>query len=398
MPYSSKKTGKNQVTVYKKDSGEVVGHTTPDKYNAYMAALHIHSGDNAAKGGIATPYPEIEQEREEEGTKGSTDEANDPEFEDMPHLADGGFAGDFDVNTGDSDTVKGLPLNAQSLPPPEAEPAPAPETPAPKPAVAMQPSALTQKAVNPRPLPGMPADVTPDELQGYLNQQRATLNKYSPDRQFDTEQAILKSRSGLGSAIARGGATFADAVMQGVAGAGNPGFAKAQAERETELANEATGALERARKGSIEQLEAGQKIDLQDPKSAMSKVYQQAFAPVFSKMGYDPASVLKMPASQINTVADLGVRYADAQTQLEFKKAMLQVQTLTEMANMQNQQVERKQAEDKLAAEHPVQKALGMLGGSGSNPGSPKPLFAKNPNTGHRIMSIDGGKTWKEAK
>jgi|HubBroStandDraft_3_1064219.scaffolds.fasta_scaffold22887_2 hypothetical protein len=42
MPYSAKKTGKNEITVMKKDSGEVVGHTTPAKYNAYMAALHIH--------------------------------------------------------------------------------------------------------------------------------------------------------------------------------------------------------------------------------------------------------------------------------------------------------------------------------------------------------------------
>lgn len=42
MPYDSKKTGKNQITVTKKDTGEVVGHTTPAKYDAYMAALHIH--------------------------------------------------------------------------------------------------------------------------------------------------------------------------------------------------------------------------------------------------------------------------------------------------------------------------------------------------------------------
>lgn len=50
MPYSaSKRNGK--VTVSKKVGGhtKVVGHTTPEKKNAYLAALHIHSKDNKKK-------------------------------------------------------------------------------------------------------------------------------------------------------------------------------------------------------------------------------------------------------------------------------------------------------------------------------------------------------------
>lgn len=50
MPYSaSKRDGK--VTVSKKVGGhtKVVGHTTPEKKNAYLAALHIHSKDKKKK-------------------------------------------------------------------------------------------------------------------------------------------------------------------------------------------------------------------------------------------------------------------------------------------------------------------------------------------------------------
>lgn len=51
MPYSaSKRDGK--VTVSKKVGGhsKVVGHTTPGKKNAYLAALHIHSKDKKNEG------------------------------------------------------------------------------------------------------------------------------------------------------------------------------------------------------------------------------------------------------------------------------------------------------------------------------------------------------------
>ena len=55
MPYSHKQTGPNKVTVTKSDTGEVVGHTTPGKLNAYLAALHIHEPKGYADGGFVAP-------------------------------------------------------------------------------------------------------------------------------------------------------------------------------------------------------------------------------------------------------------------------------------------------------------------------------------------------------
>jgi hypothetical protein len=38
--------------VTKKDSGDVVGHTTPGKLGDYLAALHIHAPEGHSEGGM----------------------------------------------------------------------------------------------------------------------------------------------------------------------------------------------------------------------------------------------------------------------------------------------------------------------------------------------------------
>lgn len=404
------KKGKSQKTI-SHNIEEMVesGHPQDQAVAAAMHTAHPRGGSSKgyAKGGVVTPYPEIEQEKEEEKPGEAYDESNDSEFAPMPHLDEGGIlmpppptddaSGGFDVGTGDSDTKKGVPLPTEAVPPQTVATPPVPTPTAPNPANMAAPGAIQAKAANPRPLPGMPADVTADDLEKYLSQQREAINKYSPDRQFAQEQAGLRARSGLLGGLPAAGATFADAIMQGVARAGSGGFAQRQQEQANQLAQEAAGAIERGRKGTLEQIEATQKIDMQDPRSTISQITQRAYGPIFQKMGYSPDAVGKMPASQLNTLADLGVRYADAQTQLELKKAMLQVQTLTAQANMQNQRAERAEAETKLRAEHPVLAALGKLG-TGATSQMQAPIFAKNGETGHRIMSTDGGKTWQEAK
>jgi len=44
MPYTKKTLKNGKIAVYKKEGGKLkkVGETTPGKYKAYMAALHIH--------------------------------------------------------------------------------------------------------------------------------------------------------------------------------------------------------------------------------------------------------------------------------------------------------------------------------------------------------------------
>lgn len=44
MPYGYRKSG-DKITVFKTDTGKVVGHTTSAKLKGYLAALHMHSKD-----------------------------------------------------------------------------------------------------------------------------------------------------------------------------------------------------------------------------------------------------------------------------------------------------------------------------------------------------------------
>jgi len=188
----------------------------------------------------------------------------------------------------------------------------------------------------------MPPSVTPDDLKGYLDKQRSTIRKYSPDAQYAGEMTNLRARTGIAGGAANAGATLADALMQGVARAGSGGFAKQMNDRQSEMASTAAGAMERARKGTMEQMKAEQGVDEEDPASPMSQLYQSQFGPIFEQMGYKPQDVAKMSAAKIATLATLGIQFEDAKSQQALKRAMLGVQNMTAQGNILNQAAQRK--------------------------------------------------------
>ncbi len=67
---------------------------------------------------------------------------------------------------------------------------------------------------------------TAKDLLGYVKQQESQIDKYGPEQEKAVMDSIIKGRGSLGRGVSHAGATFADALMQGVAGAGNPGFAR----------------------------------------------------------------------------------------------------------------------------------------------------------------------------
>jgi len=276
------------------------------------------------------------------------EEMEEPEQE-MPQMARGGMVDPFSmddpysVEGGASSTVKTPPL-----PPPAAAAMP-PVAPAQAP---MDQKPMMAAPVAPKkPLPGMPAGVTPDDLKGYLDKQRSAIGKFDPSAQYDREMSMQNARSGIVPRLAQAAATFA-----------GPEYAKANNDRWDQAINQSAGSFERAREGTMKQVSANQEIDFMDPSSTMSKLYQQTFAPIFAKMGYDPADVAKMPASKISTIASLGIQFEDAQSQQELKRAMLGLQGMTAKANILNQQEQRKQT----ASKERVDAAKDLLSKSGN--------------------------------
>ena len=287
----------------------------------------------------------------------------------MPHMDDGGIAGmpdDFTVATGDSDTVKGIPPPAIHNPIDIDTAVPPPSAPlqAMKPPVSAAPS---------RAMPGMPPGVTPDALQQLLAAQKAGLEKYSPDKGFNATQAMLQARTGLGGSLANAGATLADGIMQGVARAGNPGFAAAQEARAQNLTGAQAENYEQARKGTMEQTEAEQKIDMNDPTAPLSRAAQAAYGPTLMSMGASKQQVAMMPASLISEVANKNVTLTEALSRIQqegtYQRGMLA-----------NTAAQRQQQADEFRTQHPILSKLSGFGGGGKSdtaaPASPPKNFA----------------------
>lgn len=192
-------------------------------------------------------------------------------------------------------------------------------------------------------LPGMPADVTPDEISSYLDKQRGSLNKFGPQEQMNFENESMQDRDSFRNRLTSGVKGLADSVMMGVAGAGNPGWQQQYENRQDRQAQEGLGAMQEANKSNITGMKAGMELDMMDPNSPTSQAYRESFTPIFTKMGYNPDDIKKMSASQIGTVADLATRHADSEAQLELKKALLGVETMKTQAGIENQNTESKQ-------------------------------------------------------
>lgn len=216
---------------------------------------------------------------------------------------------------------------------------------------------------NPIKLPGMPPSVTPDELEGYLTQKKGALNRFGPDEQMALQQKTMADRNSLGNRATSGLKGFADAIMMGVAGAGNPGWQKSFDDQQNLVANEQMNTLQNAQKSNIQQIEGNMSVDKMDPNSALSKAAQDNYGPILSRaLGIPEAEIKRMSASQIQTNAELGLKFADIDAQKELKQATLDLQSMMGNANIKNQMSQRNQD----AQKHKTDVASEILKRSGN--------------------------------
>lgn len=236
-------------------------------------------------------------------------------------------------------------LQAPAIPPPIA---------APEPIVPKQVDAQPiEQNVPQRTLPGMPPGIGADELSPYINQQKTAMGKYGPDQQMALEKSLMDQRNSLGYKVADAGKGFADALMQGVARAGNPGWQQQFENQNMAQGQEQLGVMEKAHAQNLQDTQANMQMDMMNPSSAVSKSYQQAATPIFKQMGISLENVSRMPASQIETIATLGLKSQDIQLQSELKKLLLTLQGTGQEANVANQKAIRQQT---------AQKELGDMG------------------------------------
>ena len=162
---------------------------------------------------------------------------------------------------------------------------------------------------------------------------------------------------------------------------------------------------------ALAQTQAGMELGKMDPNSALSKMSQDAYSGPLKKLGYSEADIAKMPASQIESVAQVALKYGDIESQKELKEATLQLTATMNQAQIANlkaqqearttelkrQQEEANKALDTEAASHwlmhPIlaSQARSRLA-AGSSGGAPAAATAEAPP--HGMTVVQNGHTY----
>ncbi len=277
--------------------------------------------------------------------------------------ASGGFPTDPLLMPGPADF--GQALNPASIPQPQFDPkAGLPPTP---------PVVPPQVPVNPPVKVPVQPSAAPQPVQGanpYFAQQKAELGKYGPEQQLALVQALQKQQNGLGGRVPVALGGLADALMQGVARAGNPGFADRIQGQQNNQAAQQISALENAGKVNKENLEGNAQIDSMDPSSQLSKVAQNSYGPLLIKNGFKPQQVQGMSAKNIADLTGKTVEALKAESEAKMAAATLGLHQQEAANTVRHQKTEEELAQEarvqsagKELSEHPIQRVLGILPG-----------------------------------
>lgn len=437
MPYSAKKTGKNEITVYKKDTGETVGHTTPDKYDAYMAALHIHEPEHKSDGGCVgyAKGGEVSQDAKDLSDIAASGEplAADPEMieaglhemienahkerqesrpdedwrtvaaekpdhiapykrdeEEKPsvmeslkklHMAKGGEVPGYDnggpIPDPNADLQDIAPMGTGTMTPSPA----APVQPANPPSIAA-PSAPIQATATPKvPLVSSGPALTD---QSYMDKANKLLG-LNPEEQAGFMK-LLGNNAQKGQ-IGAGIAGIGDAIASGgTLGKVNPGaLAKSEDLIQGKTAQGIEG-MQTIRGNQEKAFETAQKLEAQDPNSPLSKYAQKAYGDVGKKLGIN---LNHASASLISDITGKGVEALTSEYEADLKKQGLELQKEQVAATIANQKAERdiaQQGQQLTASEKLGTRTLGNKL-EGLIPGTPANVEKK------ALEQVAGGKT-----
>lgn len=239
-------------------------------------------------------------------------------------------------------------------------------------------------AQTPVKLPGMPPDVTPTDLEGYLGTQKASLNKYGPEQQMELQNSLNERQNSLGYKAKEGLKGFGDAIMQGVAQAGNPGWQRSFQDQQQQFNQDQMSTLKGANDSNLKRTEANMSLDAMSDKSPLSQAKQQAYAPLMQKLGYEPSAIQGMSAANIDNALALYAQYGGKEAEAMIKQFEAQIaasQQATqfeetkrhnaEMENLQRQSGQRDAAESILRTDKKA-SLLNPLSWFGGLPGDQK--------------------------
>lgn len=204
-------------------------------------------------------------------------------------------------------------------------------------------------------IPGMPAGVGPSDIEGYLGRQKEQMNRFGPDARMALQDQLNTRHNSFGNRATEGLKGLADAIMQGVARAGNPGFKQSYMESENRYGQDQINAFKDARTANLENVQGGMGLDQMDPQSELSKAKQASYAPLFQKLGYPPEALKGQSAANIDSSLTLMAQLGGKEIEAMIKQYELQIERMRLQAtagkNEQDAEIDKQKARADAAKE-----------------------------------------------
>lgn len=173
-----------------------------------------------------------------------------------------------------------------------------------------------------------------DALEKYIQSEKDGIDKYGAGSMADQTKKMVDDHNSLRSSVARGGATFADALMQGVAGKGNPGFAQHLAENEQRMNELKQHAMDSENSANMAAIKAKQGLDTQSSQNPLGASSASAMMPMlkqlypgktdaeYAAMAHNPAVAEGLLPEEVK-MKDAQARLAEAAAQRQFQHQMM---------------------------------------------------------------------------
>lgn len=208
--------------------------------------------------------------------------------------------------------------------------------------------------------------VQQNDLDNYIKNQESEVDRFGPQKQAETMQNLEKGYRSPLNAISKGGATIADAIMQGVARAGSGGNLAAIDAREQANLNRAAEMVKSLNQQNLEGLREKQALESLSSRTPLGASQTPMLSAVLEKMGYSPDKIKGMltnpsaAKSALAPMADIFSAQMKAQLEAELKKIELGMQAQNLASTHEERSAQQALENEKFQAD--VAKALESRG------------------------------------
>lgn len=247
----------------------------------------------------------------------------------------------------------------------------------------------------PRGTPGSPQVSTqsiglPEILANARGLGENLYGQYTPEKRNELYAMMAQRSNGMGPSVGGALASVGDAIARGY-GRDQTNFLDKTLQSQKAGRDEALAAFDAGQAGTLAMTQSGLEIGKVDPSSALSKLTQEAFMGPLEKLGYSREQVAKMPASQIEAITQVALKYADVQSQKELKEATIQLQAMMNDASIKNQMIGRQmQATESINKMGTGKKIKEALFGESPETSFLRKVASGNENTGTPTAQVPG--------